>query len=243
MSSRRCGRARRGAWSGLRPWFTASELLTSPPSWESREQPNLARHACLSLPISTSNHSTGLSARLITEARRRAESDSWERRLCVHVCHLFMDRWARFDGREPSDRALLAELCRVFPPQPSELALHAVCRCGFVLSIGGQQRDPFLRCRVALCLSSSDRLAHQGRRLMRRTSRGGWLSCLVAKRPKERVWHTKFEAKNRKLQPKTTQKPAGYGLQTLVRARGPELPDTTPRAAEFEFCFRGCSAV
>ena len=43
-----------------------------------------------------------------------------------------------FGDREPSDRALLAKLLWVFPPQPSELALPAVRRRGFVLSIAKQ---------------------------------------------------------------------------------------------------------
>ena len=44
----------------------------------------------------------------------------------MHVCHLFMDQWMSFGDRERSDRALLAELWRVFPPQPNEPALPAV---------------------------------------------------------------------------------------------------------------------
>ena len=59
-------------------------------------------------------------------------------RLLVHACHLFMDQLGSFGDREPSDRALLAELWRVFPPQPSEPALPAVRRRGFVLSIAKQ---------------------------------------------------------------------------------------------------------
>ena len=46
----------------------------------------------------------------------------------MHVFHLFMDHWMSFGDRERSDRALLAELWRVFPPQPSELALPAARR-------------------------------------------------------------------------------------------------------------------
>ena len=42
------------------------------------------------------------------------------------MCHLFMDQWVSFGDRERSDRALLAELWRVFPPQPNEPALPAV---------------------------------------------------------------------------------------------------------------------
>ena len=40
--------------------------------------------------------------------------------------HLFMDQWTSFGDRERSDRALLAELWRVFPPKPNEPALPAV---------------------------------------------------------------------------------------------------------------------
>ena len=57
---------------------------------------------------------------------RRTELNGWGRRLFVHVCHLFMDQWMSFGDRERSDRALLAELWRVFPPQPNEPALAAV---------------------------------------------------------------------------------------------------------------------
>jgi len=69
----------------------------------------------------------------------------------VHAWHLLMDKWVRFGDREPSNGAPLAELWRVFPPQqPSELALPAVRRRGFVLSIAKEQRDPFSRCRLVL---------------------------------------------------------------------------------------------
>ena len=60
--------------------------------------------------------------------------DGWGRRLFVYVCHLFIDQWVGFGDREPPDRALLAKLWRVFPPQPSErTASSAPAR--FVLSI------------------------------------------------------------------------------------------------------------
>ena len=63
----------------------------------------------------------------------------------------FMDQWMSFRDRERSDRApLLAELWRVFPPQPNEPALHAARRRGFVLSIAKEQRDLFSRCRLVL---------------------------------------------------------------------------------------------
>ena len=51
----------------------------------------------------------------------------------------------------PSDRALLAELWRVFPPQPSEPALPAVRPpARFVLSIAKQQQGTFSRGRLML---------------------------------------------------------------------------------------------
>ena len=68
----------------------------------------------------------------------------------MHVCHLFMDQWMSFGDCERSDRALLAELLRVFPPQPNEPALPATRRRGFVLSIAKEQRDLSSRCRLVL---------------------------------------------------------------------------------------------
>ena len=68
----------------------------------------------------------------------------------MHVWHLLMDQWVRFGDREPSDGAPLAELWRVFPPQPNEPALPATRRRGFVLSIAKEQRDLFSRCRLVL---------------------------------------------------------------------------------------------
>ena len=115
-------------------FWTASEAT----SWGPGGEPNPSRHACHSLPSSTSNHSAGLSACLITETCRRAELNGLGQRLFVHACHLLMDQLVSFGDREPSDRALLAELWRVFPPQPSEPALPAVRRRGFVLSIAKQ---------------------------------------------------------------------------------------------------------
>ena len=139
------------------------------------KEPNPSRHTCHSLPSSTSNHSEGLSACLITETCRRSELNGWGRRLFVYVCHLFVDQQMSFGDRERSNRALLAELWRVFSPQPSELALPAA----------------HLRGSSCQSRSSSEihshaviNLARQGRRLMRRTSRGGWLSRLAAKRQK-----------------------------------------------------------
>ena len=44
----------------------------------------------------------------------------------MNVCHLFMDQWMSSGDRGRSDRALLTELGRVFPPQPNEPALPAV---------------------------------------------------------------------------------------------------------------------
>ena len=90
----------------------------------------LAARLPLTTQPSTSNHSAGLSACLITETCRRAELNGLGQRLFVHACHLLMDQLVSFGDREPSDRALLAELWRVFPPQPSEPALPAVRRRG-----------------------------------------------------------------------------------------------------------------
>ena len=74
----------------------------------SRWEPNPSRHACYSLPSSTSNHSAGLSACLIIETCRRAELNGLGQRLLVlvHACHLLMDQLVSFGDREPSDRAL-----------------------------------------------------------------------------------------------------------------------------------------
>ena len=73
----------------------------------------------------------------------------WGRRLFVHVCHLFyvfMDQWMSFGDREQrSDRALLAELWRVFPPQPNEPVLPAVHLRGLFCLIAKQQRGTFSR--------------------------------------------------------------------------------------------------
>ena len=69
----------------------------------------------------------------------------------MHVWHLLMDQWVCFgDDRGPFDGAPLAELWRVFPPQPSELALRAARRRGFVLSIAKEQRETFSRGRLML---------------------------------------------------------------------------------------------
>ena len=127
------GGAESSVWSSERleavllGFWAASEAPHGGPGGE----PNPSRNACHSLPSSTSNHTEGLSACLITERCRRAELGGWGRRLFVNECHLFMDQWMRFGDR---DRRIvlcsLAELCRVFPPQPSEPALPAVRRRG-----------------------------------------------------------------------------------------------------------------
>ena len=119
-------RAACGPPSALRPYYSASGLLSKPPHGGPGWEPKPSRHACHSLPSSTSNHSAGLSACLITETCRRAELNGLGQRLFVHACHLFMGQLVSFGDREPSDRALLAKLFRVFPPQPSEPALPAV---------------------------------------------------------------------------------------------------------------------
>ena len=48
----------------------------------------------------------------------------------MNVCHLFMGRWVGFGDRKPSDRALVAELWRVFLPQPNKPVLSSACRRG-----------------------------------------------------------------------------------------------------------------
>ena len=65
---------------------------------------------------------------------------------------------------------------------------------------------------ASVSIGSSDRPARQGRWLMRRTSRGGWLSHLTAKRQKKWIWHPKFEAEAKK----TIQKRAGYVKAPVV---------------------------
>ena len=107
-------------------------------SWGTRWGAKPSRHACLSLLSLTSNHSAGLLVRLVTEACRRTELSGWGRRSFVQVCRLFMDRWVSLCDREQSDHVLLAELWRIFPPQPSEPVLPAVRRRGFVLLIEKQ---------------------------------------------------------------------------------------------------------
>ena len=63
----------------------------------------------------------------------------------MHVWHLPMDQWVCFGDREPSDGAPLAELWRVFPPQPSELVLPAARRRGFVSSIAKELSEIYSR--------------------------------------------------------------------------------------------------
>ena len=46
--------------------------------------------------------------------------DALNRRFLVHACHLLMDQLVSFGDREPSDRALLAELWRIFIPAATE---------------------------------------------------------------------------------------------------------------------------
>ena len=59
------------------------------------------------------------------------------------MCGIFpaMDQWVCFGDREPSDGAPLAELWRVFPPQPSELALPAARRRVFFVYREGAARS------------------------------------------------------------------------------------------------------
>ena len=64
---------------------------------------------------------------------------------------------------------------------------------------------------------------------MRRTSRGGWLSRLAAKRPKQ-SWVWRPESSNRKTENQAKARRlrhANAGLST-----GPNMPDTAPHAAE-----------
>lgn len=75
---------------------------------------------------------------------------------------------------------------------------------------------------------------------MRRTSRGGWLSRLAAKRQKKWVWLPEFDPQNRKPGKSAVQR-AGYAMRIPGRARGPDMPDTAPHAAELAFYFRWCS--
>ena len=74
----------------------------------------------LHLPVGTPHH---------RDTNRREELNGWGRRLLVHVCRC-MDRWVSFCDRESPDRALMAELWRVFQPQPSEPALPVARRRG-----------------------------------------------------------------------------------------------------------------
>ena len=52
----------------------------------------------------------------------------------VNVCYRFMDQWMSSGDRERPDRALLAELWRVFPPQPNEPFPAVHLRCLFCQS-------------------------------------------------------------------------------------------------------------
>ena len=146
--------------------------------------PNPSRRACHSLPSSssTSNHSEGLSACLITETFRRAELYGWGRRLFVHVCHLFVDQWKSFGDRERPDRALLAagRTLAGIPAASRTNPRCLLCICTVCLVNREAAARSILTWALVLYFSSSGRPARQGRRLMRRTSRGGWLSRLLA---------------------------------------------------------------
>ena len=78
------------------------------------------------LPRNTAVRRFGAFPALLVAIHLREELSGWGRRLFVHVWHQFMDQWMSFGDRERSDRALLAELWRVFPPQLNEPALPAV---------------------------------------------------------------------------------------------------------------------
>ena len=89
------------------------------------------------------------SPRHVDEQRSAELAGLGERLLLVHACHLLMVQLVSFGDREPPDRALLAELWRVIPPQPSEQpVLPAVRRRGFVLSIAKQSRDSEIHSRA-----------------------------------------------------------------------------------------------
>ena len=144
------GRSRRLTYA------TAYELLPTPPRGggggsfvrgPGGQAPNLSLSSNAWLPLTTQLdfeplHSPPLASS--SAAYQRIELGGRGRGVFVHVCRLFMGRWVSFDC------ALLAELCRVFRPRPSEPAclLSAVCRRGFIFSISEQQRNHFSRCRL-----------------------------------------------------------------------------------------------
>ena len=118
-------------------FWTASEAT----SWGPVGEPNPSRYACHS-NYPSRLRTTPLACRRALSPRhvdeKSAELNGLGQRLFVHACHLFMGQLVSSGDREPSDRALLAEVWRVFPPQPSEPALPAVQRRGLVLSIAKQ---------------------------------------------------------------------------------------------------------
>ena len=123
-----------------------SHLMRAPVG--SGEQ-NPSRHACHSLPSSTSNHSAGFSACLNTETCRRAELNArveWLGTEVVYACvpsfHGSMDVFRRSRTvRSCSAGRTLAGI-----PAATERARVACCASArFVLSIAKQQRDPFSR--------------------------------------------------------------------------------------------------
>ena len=80
--------------------------------------------------------------------------------------------------------------------------------------------------------------ARQGRRLMRRTSRGGWLSrCRAWRKNAKKKVGSGTPSSN---QPKTRQKRAGCTIRMPGRTRGPDVRDIAPHAAELTFYLRGC---
>ena len=138
-----------GPRTALSLYFSASGLLSKPPHGGPGGESNPSRHACHSLPSSTSNHSAGLSACLITETCRRAELDGWGRRLLVNVRNRFMGKWMRFGGR---GRPIV--LC--WPNSGGYSRRNRAsprclqCTGAFFLSIAKQQRDTFSRGRLML---------------------------------------------------------------------------------------------
>ena len=130
MAYGRCGRAECVPPSALGPCYSASGLLPKPPHGGPGVEPNPSRHACRSLPSSALNHSAaGLSACLIMHHHRGMSTSRVKWLGTEVVCeyapslHGSMDEVRR---PRPSGRALLAELWRVFPPQPSNIRSHTV---------------------------------------------------------------------------------------------------------------------
>ena len=166
-------------------------LLPKPPHGGPGREPNhCAEPLAARLPFTTQLdfelHTAGLSACLITERFQRAELYGWGRRLYVNECHLFMDQWMRFGDR---DRRIV--LCWPNSGGGYSRRNRASPRClqcaGAVCFVNREAAARSILARSTnVIISSSGLLARQGRRLMRRTSRGGCLSrSSTAKRRKK----------------------------------------------------------